>query len=197
MTGVVDRARDAEVHDLDVAGAREHHVGRLDIAVDDAVAVGVVQGTERAGRNLQRALWQQATPAREELPQGHPVDVLHDDVGHDRGLGAVDEDVLARVVGGDDVGVVEGGGRLGLASEARLEGRIAREVGPQDLDRHTAAQARVAGLPYLSHAAAADDGHEFVAVAEGPAHAGVLRHACLPDCLCADVPVSQSVPPDA
>ena len=38
------QAGDAEVHDLRLARRQHDHVGRLDVAVNDAVAVGVVEG---------------------------------------------------------------------------------------------------------------------------------------------------------
>jgi len=75
--------------------------------MDDAVPVGVVEGTERARGDLQRPLRQQAASAGENLPQRHAVDVFHDDVGHDRRLGAVDVDVFAGVIDGDDVGMIQ------------------------------------------------------------------------------------------
>ena len=42
------RAGDAEVHDLDLAGIGDHHVAGLDVAVDDAGAVGVLERLEDA-----------------------------------------------------------------------------------------------------------------------------------------------------
>ena len=197
MPGVVDRPGDAEVHDLDVTGAGEHDVGGLDVAVDDAVTVCVVECTQGARGDLKGSFGQQSTPARQDLAERHAIDVLHDDVGDDRRLGAIDEDVFARVVDRDDVGVIQGSRGLCLTPEAGLERGITGEIGAQNLDGHSPSQPGVACLPHLGHAAPADDPYEFVAVAEGAAHAGVLRHACLPDCLCIDVPVSQRVPPEA
>ena len=48
--------------------------------------------------------------------------------------------LLAGVVHGDDGGVVQAGGRLGLAAEAGLEGGVGGQVGPQLLDRHRASE---------------------------------------------------------
>ena len=135
--------------------------------MDDAVAVCVVEGGQRARGDLQRPLGQQSTPARQQLAQRHAVDELHHDVGHDDASTVVGlQGVLAGVVDGDDVGVVQRGGRLGLTAKARLEGRVAGEVGAQDLDRDPAPQAQVACLVDLGHAPAADDLADLVAIAE-------------------------------
>src|SRR5699024_9282586 len=77
------------------------------------------------------------------------------------------------VVDGDDGGVVERGGGLGLAAEPCLEGRVAGEVGPQDLDRDGAAQPGVVPDVDLSHAATADELTDLVPVSENPR---CLRH---------------------
>ncbi len=64
--------------------------------------------------------------------------------------------VLTRVVHGDDRGMVERGGRLGLPAEPGLERRIACEVGSQRLHRHGAAEPGVMGEMYLRHATTAE-----------------------------------------
>jgi len=122
LTGLVDRPRDAEVHDFDVAGAGEHDVGRLDVAVDDAVPVRVVERGEHTCRDLEGAFREKSSTAGEQLPKCHAVDVLHDDVGDDDILTVrINESVFAGVVYGDDVRVVQRSGALGLATEPLLE----------------------------------------------------------------------------
>ena len=115
------RAGDAEVHDLDVAVAGDHDVGRLDVAVDDAAAVAVVQRAQDAVDQLGRALRQQPPIGAQQVAQRAAVDVLHHDVRHGRALGRV----LARVVDRDDRGVVQRRGGLRLPAEPGLEGVIA------------------------------------------------------------------------
>ncbi len=56
-------------------------------------------------------------------------------------------------VDGADVGMIEGGERLGLAAEPRYPGRISRDVGRQDLDRHLAPEDGIGGPIDRAHAA--------------------------------------------
>ncbi len=181
--GVTHGAGDAEVHDLDLAVARQHDVGRLDVAVDDAGSVRVLQGLEDADRHLQRPLRQQLATGVQKLTERRAVHVLHDDV-RDRHVVDV---VLARVVDRDDRGMVERGGRLGLPAEPGLEGRVAREIRAQRLHRHGAAEAGVMREVDLRHATTPEHLAQFVPAAEAtrlfhsylPAlSVGPDRHAC-------------------
>ncbi len=136
----------SEIEDLDLVlparrrltrppcpGVEDKEVGRLDVAVDQAVFVGVAQAVGRladevAGqRDRQRAV---LLHVLFEVLAGH---VLHDEVaqpfpalaGHLR---------LAGVEGQDDVGVVQHGQRLHLAVEALQEHRVVVVLGHHDLE---------------------------------------------------------------
>ena len=72
-------ARDAEVHQLHAAGARDHHVRRLDVAVDDAAVVDVVECARDLHRDDRRDVVRQSAALLEEVVQVDALHVLHHD----------------------------------------------------------------------------------------------------------------------
>ena len=76
----VERARDAEVRDLDLALLAEQDVLRLDVAVDEAVVVREGQPVRDVERELERAPQRQRPGADDQILQVLAVDVLEDDV---------------------------------------------------------------------------------------------------------------------
>ena len=163
--GVGHRPGDAEVHHLHVAGRREHHVAGLDVAVDDAGAVAVVERRQHAAGDLERPLGQDLAALAQDVAQGPAGDELHDDVGL-RDAGPVGRLLLAGVVDGHDRGVVQRRGALRLAAEAGLERDVAGQVGPQALDGDDPSEPRVGALADLRHAASAEQLAERVAPAD-------------------------------
>ena len=71
--------------------------------------------------------------------------------------------LLAGVVDGDDRGMVEPGGRLSLAAEPGLEGRVGGQVGTQLLDRNGSPEPGVDSTADLRHAAAPEQVTQLVA----------------------------------
>ena len=102
--------------------------------------------------------WREPGALVEHGAEAAAAEVLGDEVGR-----AV---VVAPVVDGDDVRVVQGRGGLRLGPEAAEEGLVVGEGGVQDLHRHPTAEADVVGQEDLGRRAGADGGDEPVAPAE-------------------------------
>lgn len=147
----VQGARDAEVHHLHRTGVRDDHVRRLDVAVHDAVLVRVGERLQDTRHDDQRLLGPGGLGVDQQVADRAALDELHHDVRHDR----VADDVLARVVHGDDGVVVESGHRLRLTREAGLGHQVLGQVGAEQFDRDGAPEAHVLGRKHLGHAAPA------------------------------------------
>jgi hypothetical protein len=132
---------------------RQHHVPRLQVAVDEARAVGLVEGIGDLDGVAKQLLGRQRPPL-ETLGQGLPLEVLHDQV--------VGPGLVADVVEGTDVGVGEGRDGPRLALEALAQLRALREVRGQDLEGHRALEAGVAGPVDLAHASGPEGADDLV-----------------------------------
>ncbi len=80
VTGIIARheLRQAEVQDLDHTLVAQHHVRRLQVAMDDASGVGPGQRVRHGDRGPQD-LPEPHPLSRDERVEGLPGDVLHDD----------------------------------------------------------------------------------------------------------------------
>jgi hypothetical protein len=137
----------SEVENLGTPVARDHDVGRLDIAMNDAACMRRVQSRcdlrtvlERL-RNWQRALGK-------HFVERCALDELHCDEG---GAG-----VLVDVVDGDDVRVIESGGGTRLLDEPTASIGVGRCLGRQHFDRHRSPEPAVDRAVHHAHAAAAN-----------------------------------------
>ena len=122
----------------------DEDVGRLDVAVDDSLGVRRIQRVGNLDAQRQDGL-RLHRPAADAVLQRHPVQVLH----HQKRLIAV----LADLVNGADVGMVEGRGGARLAAEAFQRLRVLRHVIGQELQSHEAAKFSVFGLVDDTHPA--------------------------------------------
>ena len=132
-----------EVEQLDRAARRDLDVGRLEIAVDDAL---VVRGFEAVGNlpgDLER-LVERNRALLDPLRQRRTLDELHDQRAV---LDAVDR---------GDVRMVEGGEHLRLAREARHARGVLGEVFGDQLDRDLSTELAVGGAIHLAHGAFAE-----------------------------------------
>ncbi len=137
--------------------------------MDDPGPVAVLQRVEHTGGDPQGVVDLYRRGLLQQLLDGATAHLLHDDVRlRSRSAVGVQRHVLTGVVHRDDGGVVEGGRRLRLALEARLERGVASQVGTQQLDGHGAAEPGVPGGPDLGHATAPDLLDERVALADQP-----------------------------
>ena len=139
-----------EVEDLHLAVLAEKHVSRLEIAVDHAGSVRVCQTATDLHQDRHRLLSGQRAPLQ-ATGQRLPQQELEDEIGSPL--------VRAVVVDGDDVGVIQLGGRLCLAMEdveepRAVDGSSTREpVRTHELDRDVPAELGVAGLKHDPEAA--------------------------------------------
>ena len=136
--------------------ARDHDVGGLDVAVNDAARVAVVEGLGDLDADVHDLAEAQRLVA-DESQQGRPPDQRHDE--EERPL------VSAEIVDRDDRRVVHLGDQLRLALEALFE--LGRQIARRDeLDGDLAVEQRVARAVDDAHAAAAELPEDLVAVGE-------------------------------
>ena len=135
-----EQPRQAEVQHLDVPVMTDHHVLRLDVAVDDSAGVSHAKGA----RQLPSELWHGRNHGalQQGIAQGSTRHVLHDDKAS---FGR-----HANVEHGDDVRVVErrGGARFRLKAGRSL--RLSGGRG-QQFKRDLASQAGVGGQIDVAH----------------------------------------------
>ncbi len=157
--GDVDRlyGGDAEVHQVGLARFVQEDVVGLDVAVDDAALVGVVEGPQDRHGQVRDLLDAELAARVQAAAEAAAGDVLHDDVS----LPGLPSDL----VDGGDVGVVQPPGRLGFDHEL-FEGFLAlravlQELVADELDGDFAVDVRVERLVDDAHAPPAelfDDG---------------------------------------
>ena len=137
----------------------EQDILRLDIPVDDALAMGVGEGARRFLRDPHRLFHRQLLLAVQPGPEGLALDERHD----------VEEEAvrLARVEERQDVGMLEPGGEADLVQEA-LGPEHRAELGMQHLERDPPVVAEVPGQIDRGHAAAPELALETIVVGYGP-----------------------------
>ena len=145
--------REAEVQHLDLALRRHDRVRGLDVPVNDAPRVGLLEGGGHLRPDLDDPVHVERA-ARHELAQVLSLDVLHRD--------EVRAVLLAHVVHVGDVRVAEGRSRARLALEALAVPLVHGQLRGQDLHGHGAVEPRVARAVDLAHASGAEGSFDLV-----------------------------------
>ncbi len=148
------QAGQAQVGDFDHAGDIAKQVGRLDVAVNDTLAVRIFQAPCRVQQTADRLRHRQWPLSQHQRRQVLAVDEFHD---QEMALG-----ILVGIIGHDDVGVTEPGDGLDLALEPLDEGRVLPETGGQQLESDDAFHAAVPGFVNRAHAAGAQPAEHVV-----------------------------------
>ena len=151
----------AEIHHPELAVVQQHDVLGFDIPVNHAVAMGMVEGFQDLGNEMDGLpAGQLAAPLVEVLPQGHAVHILHHDI-----LEVVaDRDVVDLY----DVGVVEQRNGFGFVLEPPHQIRVVHQFLPQHLDGHFGSRRNRAVLRHdhrlvdIGHAAGPDQAFDPV-----------------------------------
>ena len=164
---LVENLGQPPVHHLDLAEAADHHVRRLQVAVDDAPGVGVrhrladlLEDREEPGPVVRRVF-----AGLQQRGQGSAPDQLHRDIQP-----AVREP--ADLVDRDDTRVLELAADLGLLDEPADHLGVVAVLLQDDLDGQVAAEVDVPALEDRPHAAAGDLADQLVA-AGSPARSGI------------------------
>lgn len=151
------RERDPEVGDRRPPVV-EQDVFRLYVAVDDAVAVGVVEGVGHLGGDAHRFL---------DAQLGFPVELPAQRLAVEERHDVIQEAPLAPgVEEREDVRVLELRGGRDLPEEA-FRPQQCREFGAEHLDRDPAVMPEVRGEEDRRHATGADRAVDLVAIAKG------------------------------
>ena len=152
--GVVDMSGQSEIGQLRHSSFGDHDVPRLDVAVQESFAMSVLQCQRNLLNDLKRASFRKFAFFLEELMHIGTVHVLHDKVM------AI---VHARVHRGNDVGVVQFGGRFAFLLKAFDVVRVRTEAAGENFDCHQTVQADLAGQEDRRHGARTQLSNHLVA----------------------------------
>jgi hypothetical protein len=139
--------RDPEVGHERVAVVGEEQVLGLDVAVDDAVAMRVLERLRRLAGDTERVLDRELPLPPEPVAERFALDERHREPEASGRLAGVEDR--------QDVGMLEPRGEPDLSEEALGPERV-RQLGMEHLERHRAVVLEVAGEEDGGHAAAAE-----------------------------------------
>ena len=148
----------AEIENLGQPAAGDEHIGRLDVAMNDAFGVGYIESVRNLNAEIEDALERQRL-AMDVVAQRFAVDELH---GDERLV-----ILFADVVNGADAGVIESGTGVRFAAKALQRLGILQHVLGKEFQRDGALEPGVHGLVDHTHAAGAEFFQNAI-VREGP-----------------------------
>jgi hypothetical protein len=163
----VGGAGDPEIGHQRVAVPGEEQVFRLDVAMDHALFVGVLQCFGRVAGDPERLVHRQPALAPEPVAERLAVHVRH---GEPEAAGD-----LARVVDRKDVGMLQPGGEADLPLES-LGPERGGQLRQQDLERHRTVVLEVPNQVDHGHAAPPELALERIAVGESRLEQGRRVH---------------------
>ncbi len=157
---------DPEVEDVGPRGGVDEDVLGLQVAVDDALLVRVLDGARHVAERLERPVEREPVLPGEPPLEGQPLDELH-------GYVVLPLD-LAGLEDGDDARMAEPRDGLRLSPEALEARRVRRAVVADGLEREEPLQAVVPGAEDDAHAAPADLSEEDEVPEDAAGRAGTL-----------------------
>ena len=141
---------------------------RLDIPVDDAHAVGVLQGFGNLHSEVEGLFPVEYTLLGHVLLQGNTLNQFHNDIiRHHRGRHIVDI---------HNIGMAEHSNSLAFRMEATAEILILQIVILQDLDGHQPVQPVATGLIHHGHTAGTNNLQNLISVIQQTAYVFILIH---------------------
>src|SRR5262249_45288060 len=155
--GLLGQFGETEIQHLHQAFFRNHHVGRLEVAVNDSRLVRRRQRVRHLRRVLQGLGYRQSFDA-DQFMQRLPRDVFHSDEVYSAAIHYRHINVVDR----DDIRVVQGGGRPSLLHKTPPSVRIGQFFGGQDFESHHAIQAGVERSIDHSHPPLANPGYDLI-----------------------------------
>ena len=153
-----DGAGQSEIHDEHVSFAVDHDVLGLEVAVDDSLAVGVSNGAADLDEDRDGILIGEHPASFDDRAQGAAVDVVHREVG--------ERTHRSHFVYRDDARMAQPCGDARFAPESLDEWFVGAAELRDDLECDVTIERSLAGLVDVSHAAAAEEGLDDVALGE-------------------------------
>jgi hypothetical protein len=161
--------RQTEVQNLHVAVRRDLDVGGLQVPVDDALLMGLLQRFRHLAGDQERLLDGKGSALQ---PLGKIVALHQLQHQEETPFG------LFHPVDGGNVGMIQRSEKLGLAAEPGQALGGVRHPGGEGLDRHLPAQLRVLGTVDLAHSAGAQLRRDAVVQKRFADHCSSLNERC-------------------